>query len=220
MIKPGWLKRYVVITMLLLLTALGVGKVMLPWMPELVETTMGESTLPSEPVAVLVVDVAKQWNGQWLANELIPSALAAEAMLLSEEKNISQSAEDMQAWNKKRNVLDAREKALDEKEEEVKAAQERANTKISELEQLEAKIRALLDEEASIKDKKIKRLTAVYEGMKAERAAPVIAQMELDIVVKIFSRMNEKQVGKILSFMPPQQAVVISQALTKRLGSI
>ena len=79
---------------------------------------------------------------------------------------------------------------------------------------------SMLAEEQSIKDKKIKRLTAVYEGMKAERAAPVIAQMDLSIVVKIFSRMSEKQVGKILSFLQPKQAVVISQALTERIASV
>jgi len=48
----------------------------------------------------------------------------------------------------------------------------------------------------------------------------VIAQMDLTIVVKMFLRMNEKQVGKILSFLPPKQAVVISQALTQRIALV
>ena len=67
---------------------------------------------------------------------------------------------------------------------------------------------------------KIKRLTAVYEGMKAESAAPVISQMELSTVVKMFLRMDEKQVGKILSFLPPEKAVTISQALTKQISKV
>jgi len=32
--------------------------------------------------------------------------------------------------------------------------------------------------------------------------------------------MNEKQVGKILSFLSPKQAVAISQGLSKRIGSL
>jgi len=161
-----------------------------------------------------------QWSGIWNAADLIPSVQAAEGMKLSEEQSKKADGKDMMAWNKQQLALDEREKALAEREGEIEAAEERAKAKIKQLQDLESRIQALLDEEGSIKDKKIKRLTAVYEGMKAEKAAPVIAQMELEIVVKLFSRMNEKQVGKILSFMPPAQAVVISQALTKRLGSI
>jgi len=159
-------------------------------------------------------------GGEWLLDEMIPSAEAAKSIPLNEESDMMKDKGFTEAAKKKMLALNNKEGELNEREALIESAEKRAHEKIVALEALEARIEALLKQEDSIKDKKIKRLTSVYEGMKADKAAPVIAQMELGIVVKMFLRMNEKQVGKILSFLPPQQAVVISQALTKRVASI
>jgi len=116
--------------------------------------------------------------------------------------------------------LEQRAKKLDVREQSLQQAEEQLKRRITELEQLEASIQQRLSDEAKVKNKKIKRLTAVYEGMKPERAAPVIAKMELATVVKIFLLMDEKKVGKILSFLPPDKAVIISQALTSQISSV
>jgi flagellar motility protein MotE (MotC chaperone) len=159
-------------------------------------------------------------GGEWLLDEIIPSAEAAKSIPLNEERNVVKQREFSGEMKEKMIALKNKEEELNEREALTNSAEKRASEKIVALEALETRIEALLKQEESIKDKKIKRLTSVYEGMKANKAAPVIAQMELGIVVKMFLRMNEKQVGKILSFLPPQQAVVISQALTKRVASI
>jgi len=151
----------------------------------------------------------------------LPSAEAAANMPIDEEKQRqSQQKQDAGSLQAAREKMAMREKKLEERQAVAKDAEDRARKRIEELTALEARIQDLLDQEKSVNDKKIKRLTAVYEGMKAVKAAPVIAQMDMTIIVKMFSRMNEKQVGKILSFLPPKQAVVISQALTKRIGSL
>ena len=158
-------------------------------------------------------------SGQWLMQELVPLAKAAKAIALVEERENMNQKSVGQEIREKLVALEQQEQALLEREQLVKSAEQRAQEKIAALEALEARIQSLLQQEESIKNRKIKRLTSVYEGMKADKAAPVIAQMDLDIVVKMFLRMNEKQVGKILSFLPPQQAVVISQALTQRIAA-
>jgi len=151
----------------------------------------------------------------------LPSAEAAANMPIDEEKQgQSKNNQDAGSLQTARKKMAVREKKLEERQSIVKEAEDRANKRIKELTALEARIQDLLDQENSINNKKIKRLTTVYEGMKAIKAAPVIAQMDMEIIVKMFSRMNEKQVGKILSFLPPKQAVAISQALTKRIGSL
>jgi len=116
--------------------------------------------------------------------------------------------------------LDQRTADLDQRDRDLKQAEEKLHQRVAELEQLEASIQQRLKDEAAIKTKKIKRLTSVYEGMKADKAAPVIANMELVTVVKIFSLMDEKKVGKILSFLPAAKAVVISQALTRQISTV
>jgi|GEM_PF-3053703 len=116
--------------------------------------------------------------------------------------------------------LDERSKHLDDREKAAVEIEKKATKRIADLEALEAQIQDMLAQEKSINNKKIKRLTAVYEGMKADKAAPVIARMDLPTVVRMFSRMDEKKVGKILSFLPPELAVKISEALTKNIASL
>jgi len=112
--------------------------------------------------------------------------------------------------------LDLRAKALDERQRSIDEAEAAIAGRINELESLVAKLQEQLQQEQGLKSKKIKKLAAVYSSMKPEKAAPVITQMELDTVVQMFARMDDKQVGKILSFMPPEKAVSITQALTRQ----
>ncbi|RMH51036.1 MAG: hypothetical protein D6682_05585 [Zetaproteobacteria bacterium] len=144
----------------------------------------------------------------------ISIARAAESLPSGKDAELLSS---LRALQKK---LDARKKALDERERKLSEMETRVLVRIDELKQMEAALRDMLKQEESIKSKKIKRLTAVYSAMKPERAAPVVAKMDLETVVKIFLRMDEKKVGKILSFLPPEKAVTISEALTRRIASL
>jgi len=158
-------------------------------------------------------------NDSWAMLEayLIPEAGAASAPRASAAVIQDETLTSLRQY---KGELDQRAKKLDAREQSVQQAEEQLKRHISELEQLEASIQQRLSDEAKVKNKKIKRLTAVYEGMKADRAAPVIAKMELATVVKIFLLMDEKKVGKILSFLPPEKAVIISQALTSQISSV
>lgn len=234
------INKLVIMSLMVMITVLGLGKISLPFLQQyqampIVVTTSDITTEPMNQPSLAALegdkvhmDIAQHkpkevesWAAPFINQDMIPSLEAAEQMSLKEERDMpQQDTSNLLALREQKKALAQREKALEEREAIVKEAEQRAQGKITELLQLEARIQGMLAEEQSIKDKKIKRLTTVYEGMKAERAAPVIAQMDLGIVVKIFSRMSEKQVGKILSFLKPKQAVVISQALTERIASV
>lgn len=221
--KVQRMNRRILPLLLALLTVFIVGRIGLSFMQH------GEAqlVLQQEDVNILPKAIEKNikipsdetlalWGDLWL-----PSAEAAASMPIDEEKQASpQDNPDASSLQAARDKMDRREKQLEERQTIAQEAESLASKRIEELTALETRIQDLLDQEKSINDKKIKRLTTVYEGMKADKAAPVIARMDMDIIVKMFSRMNEKQVGKILSFLPPKQAVVISEALTKRIGSL
>jgi flagellar motility protein MotE (MotC chaperone) len=116
--------------------------------------------------------------------------------------------------------LDMRSKALDERQSSVEKAEEGMAARIKELESLVARMQDQLQQEQSFKSKKIKKLAAVYSSMKPEKAAPVVTRMELGTVVKMFARMDDKKVGKILSFLTPEKAVSITQALTRQSNDL
>ena len=223
------MNKIVMMSLMVVVTVLGLGKISLSFLQQeqaLIATTTPIEMEKSNEAEIDKASIAKKadvesWATGFINQDMIPSVEAAEQMTLKEERNLpQQDSSNLLALREQKKDLSEREKALAEREAIIQEAEQRAQDKIKELLQLEARIQTMLAEEQSIKDKKIKRLTAVYEGMKADRAAPVIAQMDLEIVVKIFSRMSEKQVGKILSFLNPKQAVVISQALTERIASV
>lgn len=151
---------------------------------------------------------------------LIPSANAEIALKGAARSSSVFEDKSLSSLRQLKESLEQRSKTLDQREQSLQQAEDQLKRRITELEQLEASIQQRLADESKVKSKKIKRLTAVYEGMKPERSAPVIARMELPIVVKIFLLMDEKKVGKILSFLPPEKAVIISQALTRRISSV
>jgi len=218
------MKKKMIVLCLLSLSLVAVGKLSLeyykPTLTPVIEADNHVQSMPNVASQQVKPEEVLFRSGTWLMSEIIPTAQAAKSIALDEESEINDGMQSERGIQEKVALLDAKEAALNERESEVEDAEKRAADKIASLEALQLRIQNLLQQEESIKDKKIKRLTSVYEGMKADRAAPVIAQMDLKIVVKMFLRMNEKQVGKILSFLPPQQAVVISQALTKRIASV
>ncbi|TLS75246.1 hypothetical protein FE236_09765 [Mariprofundus erugo] len=157
-----------------------------------------------------------------LETYLIPEATAGSSRSDAPAESSTLPVDDktLSALRAYKESLDKRQGQLEQREQALVKAEEKLQQRVTELEQLEASIKQRLNDEQGIKTKKIKRLTSVYEGMKADKAAPVIAQMDLETVVKLFTLMDEKQVGKILSFMPAEKAVVISQALTRQISTV
>jgi len=200
-------------------------------------STMASSAIDSQP-DMIIPEASQQVAAVQASQTSSPTTITAAESLAAIESYLIPSAnaettadsatrsgseiEDktLRSLRQLKDGLDQRSQTLDQREQTVQQAEEQLKQRITELEQLEASIQQRLVDESKVKSKKIKRLTAVYEGMKPERSAPVIARMELATVVKIFLLMDEKKVGKILSFLPPEKAVVISQALTKRISSI
>lgn len=215
------MRRLLLLSLLILVTFVVVAKVGLSFIQHSeVALSTGEET--EQPTGIMSGLAA---NGTstilTLGDHLIPSAQAAASIAIAEESFTGPAERELLAsLRATREKLAEMEKSLSEREKEAEAAESRAAERIAELEGLETRIQDLLQQEESIKSKKIKRLTAVYEGMKADKAAPVIAKMKLSTVVKMFSRMNEKQVGKILSSLPLEKAVIISQALTKQISKV
>ncbi len=179
----------------------------------ILEPTVADVTAPPS------IELSSADSLALIESYLIPSA-NAEASSLNRDSNSIIEDETLSSLRQLKSGLDQRSKTLDQREQSLQQAEDQLKRRITELEQLEASIQQRLADESKIKSKKIKRLTAVYEGMKPDRSAPVIARMELATVVKIFLLMDEKKVGKILSFLPPEKAVLISQALTQRISSV
>ncbi|ATX78579.1 Flagellar motility protein MotE, a chaperone for MotC folding [Mariprofundus aestuarium] len=222
------MKRYNIISFLVILSAFSLFNIGMTWWPDSEDYSTAISEISSTPVAQ-AGEIAKTRSqaspGEMAEAERDASVIipAAEASVFSGSMagNVSQEeAEVLLNLRTTKENLDLRSKALDERQSSIEKAEEGMAARIKELESLVAKMQDQLQQEQNFKSKKIKKLAAVYSSMKPEKAALVVTRMELETVVKMFARMDDKKVGKILSYLSPEKAVGITQALTRQSNDL
>jgi flagellar motility protein MotE (MotC chaperone) len=58
---------------------------------------------------------------------------------------------------------------------------------------------------------KLKKLARFYEAMDAEQAAPLLREVQDELAIKIFDRMDTKKAGAILAQLPASRAARLTQ---------
>lgn len=69
-------------------------------------------------------------------------------------------------------------------------------------------------------DKNISRLARLYGNMKAEEAAPIMRELDDELVVAILRKLEDEQAAKILSALDPQRAARLSRLIAGRQRTI
>lgn len=124
-------------------------------------------------------------------------------------------------------TLDAREAAVAEREREVAGrlatadlAEDRARTALAELQAAEAALRATIALADGAAENDLAQLTAVYENMKPQQAAPLFQQMEPAFAAGFLGRMRPDAAAAILSGLAPDAAYAISVILAGRNANV
>ncbi len=110
-------------------------------------------------------------------------------------------------------TLSLKEEELNRREQELRALEQQMQARIKELRGIEGQVEEMVDE-AEVQDaEKYAQLIDMYENMKPRQAAVVLAGLEEKVAVKILSGMGAEESGKILSYMDPASAVVLSELM-------
>jgi flagellar motility protein MotE (MotC chaperone) len=104
-----------------------------------------------------------------------------------------------------------REQALVVEEEVLAASRRRLEGVITEL---ESRQQVYVEE----RERSATRLARMYEAMKPEQAAPIVAALDTAVILDIMTRMKERPAAKILGRMDPTLAAIISTRLSTRGG--
>jgi flagellar motility protein MotE (MotC chaperone) len=124
--------------------------------------------------------------------------------------------EVLQQLSKRRKELDKRAAALDEREQLLEAAKKRLQKDIARLEKLKKKIQGLLIDYDNQQDKQVKRLVNIYSNMDADAAARIFEDLEMNVLLKVVDRMNERATAPILAEMKSEKAQQLTLELAKR----
>lgn len=155
--------------------------------------------------------------------EAAPAAETAGTDLLAPEPEVpdpfdytDEEVDVLQQLAKRREQLDLRARQLDEREALIQAAEQRMDQKMAELKALQAMVEDLLKQRSAEEEAELKSLVKMYENMKPKDAAQVFEEMDMDVLLDVVERMNERKAAPILALVTPTRAKEITFELANR----
>jgi len=125
-------------------------------------------------------------------------------------------ADVMSSLTRRRAELDARERALDMRENVLNAGEGRVDQKIAALKDLQSQIQALLAQRDAKQDAQIASLVKTYSAMKPKDAARIFNSLSDDVLLPVAKGMKSDVMAPILAAMNPDAA----QKLTVKLAML
>lgn len=122
-------------------------------------------------------------------------------------------AELLDSVSKRQVELEAREKTLGEREQQLALYEKDVSEKLSELEKVEKRLQAQQAQAKASDQEAADSLAKVYAAMKPADAAPILDKLDEATVLRIFRGMRAKQIGEILPLMSADKAVVLTKSL-------
>ncbi|MBL8708996.1 MAG: hypothetical protein JNL25_07380 [Rhodospirillaceae bacterium] len=127
-----------------------------------------------------------------------------------------EEVEVLQQLAKRREELDLRARQLDEREAMVAAAEQRMEQKMVELRALQTVVEDLLKAQSEAEEEQLQSLVKIYQNMKPKDAAQVFEELDLDVLLQVVARMNERKLAPILGLVSPTRAKEVTYELVQR----
>jgi flagellar motility protein MotE (MotC chaperone) len=116
----------------------------------------------------------------------------------------------------RRDELDRRIQELDMRENLLKAAESKIDNKISQLKEMEATLKELLQLHDTQEKEQLASLVKIYEKMKPKDAARIFNSLEMDILINVAGEIKEAKMAAILASMNIQRANKLTVELANR----
>ena len=116
----------------------------------------------------------------------------------------------------RRQQLDAKEKALSQREALLEAGEKEIGKKYDELTGLRNEIQELLKKQSEEETARIASLVKIYEGMKAKDAARIFNSLDMDILLDVVSKMSERKTAPIIAEMDEEKARALTTLLAEQ----
>jgi flagellar motility protein MotE (MotC chaperone) len=125
----------------------------------------------------------------------------------------------LERLQERREQLDARARELDIRENLVKAAEQRIEAHLTELKEVEARIKTETQDKDKAEAKRFKDLVTMYENMKPRDAAKIFDGLDMDVLIQVSSEINPRAMADIMAQMTPEIAERLTVALASKAQS-
>jgi flagellar motility protein MotE (MotC chaperone) len=181
------------------------------------EQTPAEGSAPASPQqAATTPPVPAEFGAGQPASEEAAQEAQSDVPVDDPFEYTDEEVDVLQQLAKRREELELRARRLDEREALILAAEQRMEQKMAELKALQAMLEDLLKARSEQEEAELKSLVKMYENMKPKAAARVFEEMDMDVLLDVVERMNERKVAPILAFVTPTRAKEITFELAQR----
>lgn len=125
----------------------------------------------------------------------------------------------MKLIEQKRAEMGQEEARLAQERQELEKLRKEVNQRITELKKVQDALSELITTEKKQRRERIQRLVKVLSNMRGPAAAAVVEKLDDQMAVEIFSLMQARQAGKVMSNLKPDQAARIGELLARRKAS-
>lgn len=112
----------------------------------------------------------------------------------------------LQQLRKRREELDGRARALDDRQTILSAEEAKLQERLKELGALQTKLEQEAADRQKGEDAAWDNLVKLYEAMRPRDAAKIFDDLDMPVLIEIARRMNERKAASILSSMQPDRA--------------
>lgn len=120
---------------------------------------------------------------------------------------------------RKKEQINERVEILKIRENQLKELEESIDRKIVKIDEEILFFKQTQQEEKTLKEERLNNLVDFYKKMTPKKAAPIMENLDKDLLVQLFQKFPKKQTMNILSLMDPNKAAEISEYYG-RLNSI
>lgn len=113
----------------------------------------------------------------------------------------------------RRQKIEQMERDVDLRAKVLEAAEQRIDEKLAELKRLSGEVKGMLVVQSKEEETKITSLVKIYEAMKPKDAARIFDEMDMDVLLLVVGRMNERRIAPVLAAMSPEKAKDVTQEL-------
>ncbi len=122
----------------------------------------------------------------------------------------------LERLQERRGAIDERQRELELRENMLKAAERKVDSRLDELREVEGRLTAGQRAEKEEADRQMKTIVIMYETMKPKDAAKVFDRLNINVLVPIVTAMNPRKMSEILAVMTPEAAERLTVALAAR----
>lgn len=149
-----------------------------------------------------------------------PEAEKPDAVVIHPEDNqqaVSPSERAiLERLQSRREELDARAREIDIRENLLKAAEKRVESKVEELKAIQSRISTASEQKSEAETVRFKGLVTMYEGMKPKDAAKVFDRLEMPVLIEIASQIAPRKMSDIMGLMQADAAERLTVELAHR----